>query len=384
MARISPLLLSSLAVFVAACAATPVAQRPPAPSPAAAKVVATSQETLSAPAAESPSDAPPATWKDALDRFGSTCPVPFFTLAQPTELTAGGATFALAGSTLTRKDARGTGRWQGPLKIGVLGAIKDAEIETRENVKKAAAAFKKAGVHVVVANGDLVGDETSALVPVVRMLGEELDVPVLAHSGNYEWTSAFTEALAGGAVTWPHVINMNIVRDVDFGGIHIVSLPGYFNRKFAQSGACHYEPDDVDELTRHARALSDRGDVVVLTSHGPPLGTSAAALDVTHEGTNVGDAHINQLLTDGDVRFGLFSHILEAGGRAVDDAAGASAVPLPMKAARKRLYVNAGAATSYGWGMIGGKTSRGIAAIVTIDATSTPAGEARVEFVTLR
>ncbi len=347
------------------------------------KVVAPPREPVAESVADVPSG-PPATWKAANDQFGSKCPVPFFTLAQPTELVAGTTTFMLSGSTLTLKHASGPARWQGPLKIGVLGAIKDAEAETRENVKKAAAAFKKAGVHVVVANGDLVGDETSALVPVVRMLGEELDVPVLAHSGNYEWTSAFTEALANGAVTWPHVINMNIVRDVDFGGIHIVSLPGYFNRKFAQSGACHYEPDDVIELTRHARSLADRGDVVVLTSHGPPLGTSASSLDVTHEGTNVGDARINQLLTDGDVRFGLFSHILESGGRAVDDVAGSSVVALPMKAARKRLYVNAGAATSYGWGMISGKTSRGMAAIVTIDATTTAAGEARVEIVTLR
>lgn len=115
----------------------------------------------------------------------------------------------------------------------------------------------------------------------------------------------------------------------------------------------------------------------------PPLGARPSP-STSHEGTNVGDARINQLLTDGDVRFGVFSHILESGGRAVDDVAGSSVVALPMKAARKRLYVNAGAATSYGWGMVGGKTSRGMAAIVTIDATTTPAGEARVEIVTLR
>ena len=50
---------------------------------------------------------------------------------------------------------------------------------------------------------------------------------------------------------------------------------------------------------------------------------------------------------------------------------------------RKRLYVNVGASTSFGWGMIGGKTSRGMAAVFTVDP-SAPGGEARVELIDLR
>ena len=159
----------SLFALTSACASTP--------APAAKPHV--KQQPVEPHEPEGP--APLVTWKDALERFSSTCPVPFFTIAQPEILQVGARTFTLAGSVLTLQG----GPWKGPLKIGVLGAIKDADEETRQNLKKAAAAFKKAGVVVVVANGDLVGNETAALVPVVQMLGEELDVPVLAHSGNY-------------------------------------------------------------------------------------------------------------------------------------------------------------------------------------------------------
>ena len=357
------------------------------PAPVAAvEATGPAEEASAASPAEELVTGPPATWKDALERYSSTCPVPFFTLKTPEPISAGGRAFTLSGSALALQG----GKWEGPLKLGVLGAVKDADDDTRQNLKKAAAAFHKAGVHFVVANGDLTGNEAGALVPVVEMLGEEFSaermpggvaVPVFAHSGNYEWTSAFTQAFAERAVTWPHLFNMNVIRDVDFGGVHLVSLPGYFNRRFLQSGACHYSDVDVADLTRHAQGLAARGETVILTSHGPPLGTTATALDVTSDGPNVGDPQLNGLLTDGKIAFGIFSHILEAGGRAVDDVAGTSAVRLPMKAPRQHLYVNAGASSSFGWGMVSGKTSRGMAAIVTIDPT---ASTGHVEFIELR
>ncbi len=366
-------MLGLIGCIVVGCA-TPPASAPPAAAPAAPPRSVVDP----GPPPQGP-DLPPATWPAALERHSSTCPVPFFALAQPTAVTVGARTFAIAGSTMTLQG----GRLAGPLKIGVLGAIKDADDDTRANLKKAAALFKKAGVQVVVANGDLTANETAVIVPVVRMLGEEFDIPVLAHSGNYEWTTAFNQAFAEGAVAWPHLFNMNVIRDVDFGGVHLVSLPGYFNRHFLQSGACHYSESDVDDVTRLAHEINARGDIVVLTSHGPPLGTTPSALDVTHDGENVGDPQLNALLTRGKVAFGIFGHILESGGRAVDDVGSTSAVALPMKAPRKRLYVNVGAASSFGWGMIGGKTSRGMAAIVTIDPAPV-GGDGRVEFINLR
>ena len=324
------------------------------------------------PADEEPK--PPSTWAEALAQNPSTCPVPFFTLLHDDTLTIAGNTWTRSGSTLTL-----VGAPKSRVVIGVIGAIKDAEPETRENLQRALQAFQKAGVDVVVANGDLVGNETSQIVPVVQMLGAVFPLPVLAHSGNYEWTSKLTEAFADAATTAPQLIDMNIVRDVDVGGFHVVSLPGYFDRRFLQSGACHYSEDDVVAVTERARSIAAAGGVVIVTSHGPPLGTTAGAHDVTSDGENVGDPQINALLEQGGVRFGLFSHILESGGRAVVDVGATQPLKLPMKKKASSLYINAGSASSFGWGMLGGTTSRGMAAVVVVDRDG-----ATVEFVRLR
>jgi hypothetical protein len=174
--------------------------------------------------------------------------------------------------------------------------------------------------------------------------------------------------------------------DVDIFGVHLLSLPGYFNRQFLQSGACHYDPDDVTALATYAKAIAARGETVVLTSHGPPMGRGPGALDRTPDDEHVGDPQLNTLLEQGDIRFGIFSHILEAGGRAVTDIAGAQPVVVstkkPMKTPVGRLYVNVGSASSFGWGMNDGTTSRGLSAVVTVDGSS--GGSGRVVFLPLR
>jgi hypothetical protein len=65
----------------------------------------------------------------------------------------------------------------------VLGAVKEASPETRENVRKAAAEFGKRQVHYVVANGDISEGEFD-LEDAFRMLAEEVKLPVLAFIGN--------------------------------------------------------------------------------------------------------------------------------------------------------------------------------------------------------
>jgi Icc-related predicted phosphoesterase len=259
--------------------------------------------------------------------------------------------------------------------LGVVGAVKDNDPATRENLQVAALAFARAGVHLVLVNGDVVGHETAALAPVVAMLDEVFAPPVLVHAGNSEWTSAFSEATAAA----PGLINLNIVRDLDMGGTHLMSLPGYFNRRFLQAGACHYDESDVAALTSHARDITARGHRIILTSHGPPLQQGKGALDVTVDGEHVGDPALNTLLKRADIRVGLFSHILEAGGRATADVDGTAPLKLPLKAPIERLYLNVGSVSAFGWGMNDGSTSRGLAAIVVVDDAGV-----RAEMVKLR
>jgi hypothetical protein len=364
-----------------ACASTPPAPPPPVVAAAPAATAPTEESRASSDdggAVDDAAEAPPSSWAAALDRYGSACPAPFFSLANPESRTIAGGPFTVHGS-----------RWQmtgpaptGPLAIGVLGSVKDATPETRANLAVAAREFQRAGVAFVVVNGDLVGETSDSVAPVVDALGETFSIPVLVHSGNSEWTSAFAEGVNGASARWPQIVNMNVVRDVDWGGIHVVSLPGYHDRRFLREGACHYSADDVAATAAYARALTDKGDVVVLSAHGPPRGRGKAALDVVHDGDNVGDDQLSTMLRGG-ISFGLFSHILESGGRALDDVDATRGVTLPMKAPTRKLYVNVGAATSFAWGMVDGKTSRGMAAIVHVQK-NTDAADAMVEFIQLR
>jgi hypothetical protein len=349
----------------AACASPP----PPPPPPPPPVVVAEPEED---------EPALPQTWKEALEAYATKCPGPFFDLETPTTIAAAGRTFTITGSTVRLEG----GPWRGPLRIGVLGAIKDPDVATRANVKKAAKEFKRLGVQLVIANGDVVGDATGDLSKVFAMLGEEIKVPVFAHSGNYEWTSAFTEALAAAGVLHPHLFNANLLRHIDLGGVHIFTLPGWSNRKYVKPAACWYGARDVEALAEQMKPLAERGDVVIISAHGPPRGRGKRSIDYAHEAGNVGDEDLARLLSDVPVRFGIFSHILEAGGRATSDVTRQPPIKMPMRRAVPSLYINAGSASSFGWEMLNKKTSRGMAAVFFVDDTKS--GKARVTFLKLK
>ena len=326
---------------------------------------------------EEPEPVGPKSWDEVAAAYGSTCPGPFFELEVPTTIEAAGRSFTITGSTITL-----AGKWQGPLKIGVLGAIKDAEPGTRANIKKAAREFKRLGVHIVLANGDLVGEETGDLPKVVAMLGEEIKVPLFAHSGNYEWTSAFTEAIVAAQKQHPHIFNANLLRHIDLGGVHVFTLPGWSVRKFVKPGACFYNASHVQQLEAQIKPIVDRGELVIVSAHGPPRGRGKQSIDYAYEAGNVGNEELARMLRDLPVPFGIFSHILEAGGRATSEIISQPAIKLPMRKALPKLFANAGSVSSYPYTMLDRKTSRGMAAVFFIDDTKT--GKARVTFLKLK
>jgi hypothetical protein len=375
--RCPPVLVAfapALLVALVGCASSP-------PPPAAARRAVADVADVRAVAADEPSaePAPPATWDEAIARFGDQCPAPFFTLPTPTKRTIGGVPFTVHGSRLARDGAPTR-----TLTLGVLGTLKDASADTRANVERAARVFREQGVDLVLANGDLVGETADAVDAVVAMLGEAFPGPVLVHAGNSEWTTRFREAMAAAAARWPQIVDLNFVRDVDWSGIHLVSLPGYFNRRFLREGACHYDDDDLAALAAWVDPLVQAGQPVILSSHGPPQGAGAQAMDVIHDGDNVGDPALRALLDEHRIPFGVFSHILEAGGRAVDGLSTTTTLPLPMTKPTPRLYANVGAATAFPWQMLDGKTARGMAAVFRVERHDDGTADAKVTFLKLR
>lgn len=357
--------LSAL-LLVTACASAPEKPPPKASSPPAHEATPPAApgddgEDREAPPPTPAASAAPKTAADIPEAFGTRCPVPPFTLERPEEVTLGKHRFVVEGSTMRRLG----GKWQGRLTLGVLGALKDASDATKKNVDKAARVFKKERVDLVVVNGDL-GEDTE-LLDVMNMLGERFDVPVLLHAGNMEWITAFTEAYVEAKKRHPLLINGNWTRHLDLGGVHLVTLPGWSNHKFTSSGACRYGKDEVQELRALAAPLTARGDVVILVAHGPPQGEGKRALDMTHDAGNVGDVPLRAVIEELPIRFGLFSHILEAGGRAARSFDERGVVRLPVRRPEPRLYVNAGSASAFPWGMLSGRTSEGMAMVFRLD-----------------
>jgi len=183
---------------------------------------------------------------------------------------------------------------------------------------------------------------------------------VLAVIGNSEGRAAFNRAILAAQKVAPNVINFNIVRRVDLGGASLISLPGYRDKRFVhQTSGCLYQDRDLREL---GRIVEKAPAPVVLVSHGPPAGRGKNALDYAVEAGNVGDVGLGGFVKKKEIPFGLFSHILEAGGQAVDDQ---DRTVKPGKWV-KRLYINSGSANPLNWQLNTGKLSCGMAAVFRI------------------
>ncbi|MBN2359492.1 MAG: hypothetical protein JXR83_08550 [Deltaproteobacteria bacterium] len=310
--------------------------------------------TATATAASAP--ALPA-WADFEKERAMDCWAPFDARARPLERKIGTAVFRLEGSRLTR-----LGTAPKKIAIGLLSAIKEAEPDTLENLSRAKAAFDKAGVDLIVANGDVALEEFD-LEKVMSALGQT-GYPVLLLIGNSESRGAFNRAFVAAEKKHPNLFHLGWVRHVELGPIDLVSLPGYHDRNFMpQSAGCRYKQEQVDELSRFVAALSAQQKTAVLIGHGPPRSRGAGAIDRAFEAGNVGDPMLTTLIEERAIRYGLFGHILEAGGRATTDLA--KGTPARPGQRHKTLFVNAGAASATPWTMLDGKASQGLAMIVS-------------------
>jgi Icc-related predicted phosphoesterase len=275
-------------------------------------------------------------------------------LAAPVEVTLGERAFTYTGPALTavRPDSDGT------VTLGVLGAVKDFSEDAQKALLKFLERFKKEKVDALVLVGDIASTEFE--ITQVLLTCAKTKLPVLAVIGNSEGRAAFNRAVLAALKVAPNVINFNIVRRVDLGGAVLVSLPGYQDKRFVhQTGGCLYRDRDLKALARIVKAAPAP---VVLVSHGPPAGRGKSALDFAAEAGNVGDMALSGLIKKRGVPFGLFSHILEAGGQAVDDR---DQFVKPGKWVGK-LYINAGSANPLAWQLNTGKLSCGMAAVFRI------------------
>jgi Icc-related predicted phosphoesterase len=281
------------------------------------------------------------------------CSAPLERLAEPLEWKLGEKAFLFDGVRLFEKEPS-----DGTLTVGVLGAVKDFMPETRESLGFFLKRFQEEKVDFLVLLGDI-GSTEYEIMQVVSFCARS-GPPLLAVSGNSESRAAFNRALLGVQKRYHQVVNANLVQRVDTRGMTLLFLGGYFERRFAhETAACIYRKEQLEQLSNIAKSSAPTR---LLFSHGPPLGKGGEALDAVPDGDNVGDPALNRLMQEAEINFGIFSHILEAGGVSSD----AQGKLVPEDKMVERLWLNVGSANPLPWQLNSGAVSCGMAAVVKV------------------
>lgn len=297
--------------------------------------------------------APQASTSDSISNEGR-CGAPFEGGIKR-ELTFGKRVAKQDGARLTFTEADSDGR----LVLGVLGPINEDSGANVVALRKYRSFFEKEKADAIIVTGD-VGEDAAR---IARVLGElaVTQLPVLVVLGNTESRADFNQGLHEVQQRFPNIIDLTDVRTVQFRELALISLPGYHDPAFVKSkDSCVYAQGAVDEVVREAKRLSPP---VALVSHGPPQGIGSGALDWART-VNAGDPAITAAIAAAGIRFGFFSNIKEAGGRAAKDPAGK--FPVEQGALAPTLFLNPGPADTTPWEMNDHRRSVGMAAVFSL------------------
>ncbi len=286
--------------------------------------------------------------------FDCNCP---YEKSQPEVVQYGGWTYEQSGATL--KLRRG-GKHEGGPVLGVLAGIKDLEPETQATLKRFLDVFEHEDVDAILLGGDA-AEEPEVLDKIYGYLVEATQRPMLAVVGNTERAGAHNYAIKklrkAGKL---NLLNADVVRRVDGDGFDVVGLGGYFDKRYLHlAGGCLYTKQALDEVVAAAK---DADDPVIFLGHGPPKQTGKAAIDWANVNANVGDPALTEVIKTGAIPFGVFGHILEAGGKATDLKGNV----VPQKKLLKTFYFNPGSANPLPWKLNDGSTSYGLAGVIRV------------------
>ena len=316
----------------------------------------------------------PKRWDNLIDHFEFDCPVNGLKLETSVSLNIGGNNFTIDGSTMRLEEKN----WGDKLKIGILAGIEDPSSRTLANLRYAAKIFKKRKIDLVLINGDM-GGSRDDIFEIMKALVRLFPFPILFHSGNTEPTSVLNRTFSLLQKDHPHLINMNWVRHLDLGKIHLLSLPGHHERATLYAGGCHYKKADIDYISLIAQQIAAEGHTAILSAHNVPKSKGRKGIDYAFTLGNAGDPQLTNLIAESAIPFGIFSHISEAGGRASKDLRTGKLLKGRKKKNVKQLYMNVGNATSTPILLHSKVSSRGMAAIFSLEKRN-----GSVEFIKLR
>ncbi|MBW2732991.1 MAG: hypothetical protein JRH20_11415 [Deltaproteobacteria bacterium] len=201
------------------------------------------------------------------------------------------------------------------LVLGVLADPRGALPGTLRNIDLLAARFTSAKVHAVLLLGGIAraADDQRR---IVQRLVAALSVPVLVLLGDRAGLQQLRGTLAD---LGRRVVDLTLVRTLRHPAATLLSLPGHPLPAQLLSGpkGCAYSSADLDSLaTLSAKMRRPR----LLLAYAPPRGAGPQAVDRSLANVNCGSEALRELMERGDIRFGLFAHISEAGGQATTRA----------------------------------------------------------------
>jgi Icc-related predicted phosphoesterase len=282
------------------------------------------------------------------------CVGPFGITGQEGEVKIGKHTFRRTGAVLTLAD----GKADQTITFGVVANLKEPTAENLFNIKRYVDYFAEKKAEAILVAGDS-GETKEEIVGSLEALAKS-GLPVLAIPGNREARADFHAAVGDLTAKYPNVIDMSRIRLVKLDDASIISLPGYYDKRFMHTGdaGCQYFKEDVDRLSSIVEAATQP---VILLAHAEPHGENRESIDAFQDG-NAGDANLTAFLKTQKVPFGVFANIQEAGGRAMD----LDSKLVKEGDAAEHVYLNPGLADSTDWPLNDGTQSHGMVATLTI------------------
>ena len=248
------------------------------------------------------------------------------------------------------------------LKIGVISATKDDRGITISAMNALIDWMKSENIQILLANGDLATNSLQ-MGKIFSTLASSGAV-VIAYTGNTESCGSFNRVATSVFNKYPNFLNGNWVRKLDLHHAVMVTLPGYYDKRFTHvSGAAHYRAKHLEQLVE---MFEESKKPVIFTSHGPPKMKGKYGIDIASGVGHVGDQEMADMLDFEEVSFGIFGHILEAGGLASNLSGNKKREEDQWY---KSLFINAGAANPDPWPMLNGKTTYGMGAIFELKGT---------------
>lgn len=310
-----------------------------------------------APAPKPPAPPAPPPPASASGQSQPDCVGPFTTTESPVDVKLGAFAAKRTGALLNVASAPEAAEHV----FGLVANVKEATGENLFNLKRYVEFFKAQKAEAILVAGDS-GESKEGITRVLEPLAQA-GLPVFAIPGNREARADFRAAIEALAAKYPNLVDMTRVRLVNFPFASILSLPGYYDRRFIHVGeaGCQYFKEDVAALAPIAVQAKQPA---ILLAHAEPHGKGPDAIDAFPEG-NAGDDNLTQFLKANRVPFGVFANIHEAGGRATD----LDSNVVKEGEFKEKLFVNPGLADSTAWKLNDKTWSNGMVGTLTVKGT---------------